>query len=115
MGKNFSLFEKKEIVKNSLIKNKKINDEKLKLIRDKINKINKMNKEYKEKKPFSSVNKATHKVERRKSGLLEDKLETIYINKYIKTHQIYSSKYLFSIVLFFIELHHQTMISFVFY
>ena len=84
MGKNFSLFEKKEIVKNSLIKNKKINDEELKLIRDK---INIMNKEYKEKKPFSLSDKTTHKVERRKSNSLEDKLETIYINKYIKTHQ----------------------------
>lgn len=85
MGKNFSLFEKKEIVKtNALIKSKKINDEELKLIRDK---INKMNKDYKEKKPFSSFDKTTHKVERRKSNSLEDKLETIYINKYIKTHQ----------------------------
>jgi len=84
MGKNFSLFEKKEIVKtNALIKSKKINDEELKLIRDK---INKMNKDYKEKKPFCSLDKTTHKVERRKSNSLEDKLETIYINKYIKSH-----------------------------
>ena len=73
MGNNFSLFEKKQIVKtNTLIKSKKINNEELKLIRDK---INKMNKEYKEKKKFSSLDKTTHKV------------ETIYINKYIKTHQ----------------------------
>tara|TARA_Y100000389_G_scaffold23281_1_gene19866 strand:+ start:4975 stop:5238 length:264 start_codon:yes stop_codon:yes gene_type:complete len=82
MGKNFSLFEKKEIVKtNNVIKSKKINDEELKLIRDKINQMNE------KKKPFSSLDKTTHKVERRKSGLLEDNLETIYINKYIKTHQ----------------------------
>ena len=47
-------------------------------------KINQMNEK---KKPFSSLDKTTHKVERRKSGLLEDNLETIYINKYIKTHQ----------------------------
>ena len=88
MGNNFSLFEKKQIVKtNSLIKRKKINDEELKLIRDKINQMNEKYKENKEKKNFSSLDKATHKVERRKSGLLEDKLETIYINKYIKTHE----------------------------
>jgi len=85
MGKTFSLFEKKDIVKtNNIIKSKKINDEELKLIRDK---INKMNENYKAKKPFSSLDKSTHKVERRKSNFLEDKLETIYINKYIKTHQ----------------------------
>ena len=85
MGKNFSLFEKKDIVKtNTIIKSKKINDEELKLIRDK---INKMNENYKEKKPFSLSDKTTHKVERRKSNSLEDKLETIYINNYIKTHQ----------------------------
>jgi hypothetical protein len=85
MGKTFSLFEKKDIVKtNNIIKSKKINDEELKLIRDK---INKMNENYKEKKPFSLSDKTTHKVERRKSNSLEDKLETIYINKYIKTHQ----------------------------
>jgi len=46
-----------------------------------------MNENYKAKKPFSSLDKSTHKVERRKSNFLEDKLETIYINKYIKTHQ----------------------------
>ena len=85
MGKTFSLFEKKDIVKtNNIIKSKKINDEELKLLRDK---INKMNENYKAKKPFSSLDKSTHKVERRKSNFLEDKLETIYINKYIKTHQ----------------------------
>ena len=51
MGKTFSLFEKKDIVKtNNIIKSKKINDEELKLIRDK---INKMNENYKEKKPFN--------------------------------------------------------------
>jgi hypothetical protein len=77
--------KKKDIVKtNNIIKSKKINDEELKLIRDK---INKMNKNYKEKKPFSLSDKTTHKVERRKSNSLEDHLETIYINKYIKTHQ----------------------------
>ena len=85
MGKTFSLFEKKDIVKtNNIIKSKKINDEELKLIRDK---INKMNENYKEKKPFSLSDKTTHKVERRKSNSLEEKLETIYINKYMKTHQ----------------------------
>jgi len=88
MGKNFSLFEKKEIVKtNNVIKSKKINDEELKLIRDKINQMNEKYKENKKKKPFSSLDKTTHKVERRKSGLLEDNLETISINKYIKTHE----------------------------
>lgn len=46
-----------------------------------------MNENYKEKKPFSLSDKTTHKVERRKSNSLEDQLETIYINKYIKTHQ----------------------------
>lgn len=77
--------KKKDIVKkNNIIKSKKINDEELKLIRDK---INKMNKNYKEKKLFSLSDKTTHKVERRKSNSLEDHLETIYINKYIKTHQ----------------------------
>ena len=77
--------KKKDIVKtNNIIKSKKINDEELKLIRDK---INKMNENYKEKKPFSLSDKTTHKVERRKSNSLEDQLETIYINKYIKTHQ----------------------------
>lgn len=85
MGKNFSLFEKKVLVKtNTIIKSKKINDEELKLIRDK---INKMNEKYKEKKPFSLADKTTHKVERRKSNSLEEKLETIYINTYIKTYQ----------------------------
>jgi hypothetical protein len=85
MGKTFSLFEKKDIVKtNNIIKSKKINDEELKLIRDK---INKMNENYKEKKPFSLSDKTTHKVERRKSNSLEDQLETLYINKYIKTHK----------------------------
>lgn len=85
MGNNFSLFEKKQIVKtNTLIKSKKINNEELKLIRDK---INQMNEKYKETKPFSLLDKTTHKVERRKSNSLEDKLETIYINKYIKTHE----------------------------
>ena len=79
MSKNFSLFEKKEIVKtNALIKSKKINDEELKLI--------KRIKTIKKKKSFSSLDKTTHKVERRKSNSLEDKLETIYINKYIKSH-----------------------------
>lgn len=46
-----------------------------------------MNEKYKEKKPFSLADKTTHKVERRNSNSLEDKLETIYINKYIKTHK----------------------------
>ena len=40
----------------------------------------------KRKKAFSLSDKTTHKVERRKSNSLEDQLETIYINKYIKTH-----------------------------
>ena len=80
--------KKKDIVKtNNIIKSKKINDEELKLIRDKINKMNENYKENKEKKKFSSLDKTTHKVVRRKSNSLEDKLETIYINKYIKTHE----------------------------
>ena len=47
MGKSFSLFEKKDIVKtNNTIKSKKINDEELKLHRPRF----KMNENYKEKK-----------------------------------------------------------------